>query len=204
MVASRAVTDCALELYCMMALESCASSGGREWPLNWGWRSVSMTNMHEQPHARSPLTGVQLSDDVRKLAQRIKETYDSEEFQAFWQPAKKTISQSNKIEIRAWAEDRIGHKPDSVLKVHLSAKELGDATPRETWELVDGRGEKLASKAQSEGVHCRDSGPLGSGLCRILDTDFREHPFPDVGWAKPAATKPPCRNQRTSSTNDTS
>jgi hypothetical protein len=52
-------------------------------------------------------------------------------------------------------EDRIGFDPDPVLRVHLSAKELGEATPRQTWELVDGRGSRLRRSAKAQSVERR-------------------------------------------------
>jgi hypothetical protein len=52
-------------------------------------------------------------------------------------------------------EDRIGIKPDSVLRVHLSAKELEEATPRETWERVDGRGSRFRRCAKAQGIERR-------------------------------------------------
>ena len=52
-------------------------------------------------------------------------------------------------------EDRIGIKPDSVLRARLSAKELGEATPRQTWELVDGRGARLRRSAKAQSVERR-------------------------------------------------
>jgi hypothetical protein len=55
----------------------------------------------------------------------------------------------------ARVEDRIGIKPDSVLRVHLSAKELTEATPRQTWNLVDGRGSRLRRSAKAQGVERR-------------------------------------------------
>ena len=51
--------------------------------------------------------------------------------------------------------DRIGIKPDSVLRARLSAKQLGEATPRETWELVDGRGSKLRRNAKAQAIERR-------------------------------------------------
>ena len=82
---------------------------------------------------------------VRRLRERAKplaEFLNSSEWDAFWQPAKAAISRDDETGIRAWVEDRIGIKPDSVLRVRLSAKGLGEATPRQTWELVDGRGSR--------------------------------------------------------------
>jgi hypothetical protein len=80
----------------------------------------------------------------------LAEFLNSPEWDAFWLPVKNAILQGDETGIRAWAKGQIGHKPDSILGVHLTAKVLGDVTPRETWEIVDGRGEKLASKAKSE------------------------------------------------------
>jgi DNA-binding CsgD family transcriptional regulator len=69
--------------------------------------------------------------------------------------AKAAILRGDGTGIRAWAEDRTGVKPDSVLRVHLSAKELGEATPRETWELVDGRGSRLRPTAKAQDIERR-------------------------------------------------
>jgi hypothetical protein len=93
-------------------------------------------------------------EEVRRLRERaepLAEYLDSREWYAFWRPAKEAISGGNKTGIRAWAEMRIGRKPDFVIKVsYLGKKELGDATPRETWALVDDRGETLAGEAKGE------------------------------------------------------
>ena len=83
------------------------------------------------------------------------EFLNSSEWEAFWQPAKAAISGGDETGIRAWVEDRIGIKPDSVLRVRLSAKQLGEATPRETWDLVDGRGSRLRRSANAQSVERR-------------------------------------------------
>ena len=44
------------------------------------------------------------------------------------------------------------------------------------WISIQARG-KVHGLGSMAGVCRRDSGPLGPGLCRMLDTDFREHPF---------------------------
>ncbi len=96
--------------------------------------------------------------EVRRLQERFKplaEFLNSSEWEAFWQPAKAAILQGDETGIRAWVEDRIGIKPDSVLRVHLSAKELGEATPRQTWDLVDGRGSRLRRSAKAQSVERR-------------------------------------------------
>jgi DNA-binding CsgD family transcriptional regulator len=100
-------------------------------------------------------------EEVRRLRERAKalaEFLDSSEWHAFWQPAKAAILQGDETGIRAWVEDRIGIKPDSVLKARLSSKELGEATPRETWDLVDGRGSKLRRSAKDQSVERRRPG----------------------------------------------
>ena len=97
-------------------------------------------------------------EEVRRLRERLKplaEFLNSSEWDAFWQPAKAAILRGDETSIRAWVEDRIGIKPDSVLRVRLSAKELGEATPRETWELVDGRGSRLRRNAKAQSVERR-------------------------------------------------
>ena len=109
-------------------------------------------------------------EEVRRIqerARRAAEIYDSEEFQAFLQPAKAAILRGDETGGRAWAEDRIGIKPDRILKVRLSAKELGVATPRDTWELVDGRGAKLRSKAETE-TNAREAA--------VFDQKSKKHP----------------------------
>jgi DNA-binding CsgD family transcriptional regulator len=96
--------------------------------------------------------------EVRRLRERARplaEFLNSSEWDAFWQPAKAAISRGDETAIRAWVEDRIGIKPDPVLRVHLSAKELGEATPRQTWELVDGRGSRLRRSAKAQSVERR-------------------------------------------------
>ena len=96
--------------------------------------------------------------EVRRLRERAKplaEFLNSSEWDAFWQPAKAAISRGDETGIRAWVEDRIGIKPDSVLRVRLSAKELGEATPRQTWDLVDGRGSRLRRSAKAQSVERR-------------------------------------------------
>jgi DNA-binding CsgD family transcriptional regulator len=97
-------------------------------------------------------------EEVRRLQERFKplaEFLNSSVWDDFWQPAKAAILQGDETGIRAWVEDRIGIKPDSVLRVRLSAKELGEATPRETWELVDGRGSRLRRNAKAQSVERR-------------------------------------------------
>jgi DNA-binding CsgD family transcriptional regulator len=97
-------------------------------------------------------------EEVRRLRERAKplaEFLNSSEWHAFWQPAKAAISRGDETAIRAWVEDRIGIKPDSVLRVRLSAKVLGEATPRETWELVDGRGSRLQRSAKAQDIERR-------------------------------------------------
>jgi hypothetical protein len=39
------------------------------------------------------------------------------------------LAQGDETGIQAWVEHRIGFEPDSVLRVRLSAKELGEAAP---------------------------------------------------------------------------
>jgi DNA-binding CsgD family transcriptional regulator len=97
-------------------------------------------------------------EEARRLRERAKalaEFLNSPEWHAFWQPAKDAILQGDETGIRAWVEDRMGIKPDSVLKARLSAKELGEATPRETWDLVDGRGSRLQRNAKAQSVERR-------------------------------------------------
>jgi hypothetical protein len=110
-----------------------------------------MGEMREEFDTNTPRIPSPVPEGVRRLAAQIKERYDSKEFQAFLQPAKSLILHDDEDGIYVWAETRIGRKPDFVIKVsYLSKKELGDATPRETWELVDNRGEKLAGEARGE------------------------------------------------------
>src|SRR5215203_2621130 len=106
--------------------------------------------MREERDTHSQFISVHLSEDMRRLAGRIKEIYDSEEFQAFWQPAECAILYGDVDGIRDWADERMGTPPDFVLRAYLRKWELGDATPRETWALVDGRGEKQAGEARGE------------------------------------------------------
>jgi DNA-binding CsgD family transcriptional regulator len=97
-------------------------------------------------------------EEVRRLQERAKplvEFLNSSEWEAFWQPAKAAILQGDETGVRAWVEDRIGIKPDSVLRARLSAKELGEATPRQTWDLVDGRGARLRRSAKAQSVERR-------------------------------------------------
>jgi len=97
-------------------------------------------------------------EEVRRLRERAKalaEFLNSSEWDAFWQPAKAAISRDDEIGIRAWVEDRIGIEPDSVLRARLSAKELAEATPRETWHLVDGRGSRLQRSAKAHRIERR-------------------------------------------------
>ena len=79
-------------------------------------------------------------EEVRRLQERFKslaEFLNSSEWDAFWQPAKAAILQGDEDGVYVWAETRIGRKPDFVIKVsYLGKKELGDATPRETWVLL--------------------------------------------------------------------
>ncbi len=97
-------------------------------------------------------------EEVRRLRERAKalaEFLDSAEWEAFWQPAKAAISRDDETGIRAWVEDRIGLDPDSVLRARLSAKELAETTPRQTWDLVDGRGSRLRRNAKAQGIERR-------------------------------------------------
>jgi DNA-binding CsgD family transcriptional regulator len=97
-------------------------------------------------------------EEVRRLQERFKplaEFLNSSEWDDFWQPAKAAILQGDETGIRAWVEDRIGIEPDSVLRVRLSAKKLGEATPRETWDLVDGRGSRLRRNAKAQDIERR-------------------------------------------------
>jgi hypothetical protein len=109
-----------------------------------------MDEMQEEFDTNTPYINSPVPESARRLAARIKVIYDSEEFQAFWQPAKFAILHDDEDGVYAWAETRIERKPDFVLKVYLGKKELGGATPRETWALVDDRGEKLAGEAKGE------------------------------------------------------
>jgi DNA-binding CsgD family transcriptional regulator len=97
-------------------------------------------------------------EEVRRLRERFKplaEFLNSSEWDDFWQPAKAAILQGDETGLRAWVEDRIGIKPDSVLRVRLSPKELAEATPRHTWELVDGRGSRLRRSAKAKAIERR-------------------------------------------------
>jgi hypothetical protein len=89
---------------------------------------------------------------LRERAKPLAEFLNSPEWDAFWQPAKAAILQGDETGIRAWAEDRMGIKPDPVLGVRLGAKELAEATPRETWDLVDGRGSRLQRSAKAQSI----------------------------------------------------
>jgi DNA-binding CsgD family transcriptional regulator len=92
---------------------------------------------------------------LREQAKPLAEFLNSPEWDAFWQPAKAAILQGDETGVRAWVEHRIGIKPDSVLRARLSAKELGEATPRQTWDLVDGRGSRLRRSAKAQGIERR-------------------------------------------------
>src|SRR5829696_6975564 len=103
-----------------------------------------MDEMREESDTNTPYINSPMPERLRRFAGQIKEKYDSEEFQAFWQP----VLHDDEGGVYAWAETRLGRKPDFVIKAsYLGKKELGDATPRETWALVDDRGEKLAGEA---------------------------------------------------------
>jgi len=105
---------------------------------------------------------------ARRLAARIKEGYESEEFQAFWQPAKSAILHGDKDRVDRWAETRIGRVPDFVIRhSYLHKKDLGQTTPRETWALVDARGEKLASESRGE--------PDDEGIA-VFDNKSKKYP----------------------------
>lgn len=93
--------------------------------------------MRVEQDTNSQFINVHLSENMRRLAERIKEIYDSEEFRVFWQPAKSAVLHGDVDGIRAWADERMGTPPDFVLRAYLRKRELGDATPRETWALVD-------------------------------------------------------------------
>jgi|SRR5215217_5295445 len=127
-----------------------------------------MEGMHEQLDTHTPNVVSPVSERARRLAGHIKAKYDSEEFQAFWQPARFAILHDDEDGVYVWAEARIGRKPDFVIKVsYLEKKELGDATPRETWILVDERGEKLAGEARGE--------PDDEGIA-VFDEKIKEYP----------------------------
>src|SRR5829696_5488933 len=95
------------------------------------------------PYINSPTPG-----RLRRLAGQIKEKYDSEEFQAGWQPVKITLATGNPTPIYVWVEERTSWHPDSELGAHLNPKALGSATPRETWELVDEYPKRLTPKGK--------------------------------------------------------
>jgi DNA-binding CsgD family transcriptional regulator len=107
--------------------------------------------MQEELDTNTPNIDSPMPERVRRLAGRIKEKYDSEEFQAFWQPAKSAILRGDESGIRKWAEDRTGVKLKAVLRVHLSRKNLGEVTPAETWDRVDNWGARSqgSTKAQN-------------------------------------------------------
>jgi len=109
-----------------------------------------MEGMHEQLDTHTPNVVSPVSERARRLAGHIKEKYDSEEFQAFWKPAKIAILRGGGTGIRTWIKERLGCEPDFVLKVHTRQRDLGEATPRETWAFVDGRGEKLQGETKGE------------------------------------------------------
>jgi hypothetical protein len=129
-----------------------------------------MNEMREKLDTNTPYVNFPVPERVRRLAAQIKEKYDSEEFQAFWQPVIAALSHEKKTLLHAgvytWAEERIGCKPDFVLGVYLRNKELGDATPRETWALVDDRGEKLRGE---------DKGQADDLAIAVFDEKIKEH-----------------------------
>src|SRR5688572_15045015 len=105
----------------------------------------------EQWKQDHPERARQLQEQAKPLAEGL----NSPEWHAFWEPTKAAISQGDEAGIRVWAEDRIGLKPDSVLRVHLSRKKLGEATPAETWDRVDVRGARLQGSTKVRDIRRR-------------------------------------------------
>jgi DNA-binding CsgD family transcriptional regulator len=78
----------------------------------------------------------------------------SPEWKAYWSAARASMD-GDDAPIRGWAEERIGHKPDSVLRVHLRKDVLADASPAETWAVVDTRGARRRREAKARDINRR-------------------------------------------------
>ena len=92
-------------------------------------------------------------DGVKRLQERfapLAKFLNSPEWFAFWKPTQAAILLGDETGIRKWAEDRIGLKPKSMLRVHLSRRNLGDATPAETWDRVDTWGVRSQGRTKAQ------------------------------------------------------
>lgn len=116
---------------------------------------------------------LELPDDTRQRLQQMAAFYSSSEWEAFWSAAKASMD-GDSAPIRAWAEERIGRKPDSVLRVHLGTKMLSEATPAETWAVVDHRGASLRRESEARDIKSsvpkiREGIRLYPSVARVLE-----------------------------------
>jgi hypothetical protein len=80
-----------------------------------------------------------LSDEFKQRFGKLAEFLQSEEWHGFWTPTKEAL-QGDATGLLRWTQQRIGHKPNPVLRVRLTDKDLGEKTPAEIWGLVDYHG----------------------------------------------------------------
>jgi DNA-binding CsgD family transcriptional regulator len=94
---------------------------------------------------------LELPDEAKRELRRLEMFHSSLAWKAYWSAAKASMD-GDDAPIRAWAEERIGHKPDSILRVHLRKGVLADASPAETWAVADVRGAMRRREVKARGV----------------------------------------------------
>jgi hypothetical protein len=70
------------------------------------------------------------SDELKQRFLKLAEFLESEQWHGFWTPMK-DAQRGDATGLLGWVQQRNGHKPNPVLKVHLTDKDLEEKTPAE-------------------------------------------------------------------------
>jgi hypothetical protein len=119
---------------------------------------------------RQAFVNIKLPDDLRHDIKQMMELHRSPEWKAYWSAAKAAMD-GDEAPIRTWAEERIGHRPDSVLRVRLGKNALSEDSPAETWAVVDERGARRRKEAKARDVKGRTA-QIRVGIKRFPHVDL--------------------------------
>jgi hypothetical protein len=85
------------------------------------------------------LASFEPSDELKQQLMKRVVFLESEEGHEFWTSVKGAL-RGDATGLLGWTQRRIGHKPNPMLRVQLTDKDLGKKTPAEIWGLVDYHG----------------------------------------------------------------
>jgi hypothetical protein len=121
-----------------MLPQHCCSKNSIE-PSRIDAMSAAMPYDDIQQHFETHRAFFERSDELKQRCGEIARFLQSREWHEFWTPMNDAL-QSDATGLFGWTQQRIGHKPNSILKEHLTDKGLGEKSPAEIWELVDYHG----------------------------------------------------------------